>query len=210
MGIQNNAAAGRDFRDDILREQVRLVFQHLPTMQAASLAVALVLCHVVRDMAPLRNILTWILMVLAVVLARIILYHRFGKVGAGRFSGERWRNAYIALAFASGIIWGLAAFIVFPGGRLELMALFVLVITSLAAATTVTNTGCGLDTTATEKIFDPFFSTKFTGRGLGLPVVLGIARAHDGGISVENNPGGGARFQVYLPFEGNVPYLGNN
>ncbi len=67
------------------------------------------------------------------------------------------------------------------------------------ACLSVSDTGCGLDPALIEKIFDPFFTTHFTGRGLGLPVALGAARAHDGGISAENNPGGGAIFQVCLP-----------
>jgi CheY-like chemotaxis protein len=52
-----------------------------------------------------------------------------------------------------------------------------------------------------EQIFDPFYSTKFTGRGLGLSVVLGLVRAHDGAISVESQNGIGTTFKVYLPGE---------
>jgi two-component system, cell cycle sensor histidine kinase and response regulator CckA len=63
----------------------------------------------------------------------------------------------------------------------------------------VSDTGSGLDVATLEKIFDPFFSTKFTGRGLGLPVVLGIVRALDGAVSVESRSGHGATFRVYLP-----------
>ncbi len=61
------------------------------------------------------------------------------------------------------------------------------------------DTGGGLAEKDLGKLFDPFFSTKFTGRGLGLPVALGIARAHGGVITVENTLGHGSIFRVFLP-----------
>jgi signal transduction histidine kinase/CheY-like chemotaxis protein len=63
----------------------------------------------------------------------------------------------------------------------------------------VTDTGCGLDADTLAKIFDPFFSTKFTGRGLGLATVLGVVRAHRGALGVESAPGRGTTIRVYLP-----------
>jgi signal transduction histidine kinase len=63
----------------------------------------------------------------------------------------------------------------------------------------VCDTGPGLDAATIERIFDPFFTTKFTGRGLGLPVVLGLMRAYEGAITVESRPGEGADFRVYFP-----------
>jgi signal transduction histidine kinase len=63
----------------------------------------------------------------------------------------------------------------------------------------VQDTGCGIEAGTVERIFDPFFSTKFAGRGLGLASVLGIVRAHRAAITVESTPGEGSTFTVYFP-----------
>ena len=63
----------------------------------------------------------------------------------------------------------------------------------------VTDSGCGIEEQNIEKIFDPFFSTKATGRGLELPVVLGIAQANNGVITVENKRGKGSTFRFFTP-----------
>jgi signal transduction histidine kinase len=63
----------------------------------------------------------------------------------------------------------------------------------------VSDAGCGIAEKDFEKIFDPFFSTKFTGRGLGLSVVLGIVRAHHGAVMLESEPDRGSIFRVFFP-----------
>ena len=63
----------------------------------------------------------------------------------------------------------------------------------------VRDAGCGIAAEDMEKLFDPFFSSKFTGRGLGLPVVLGIVRAHKGCVTVESQPKRGSVFRIFLP-----------
>ena len=63
----------------------------------------------------------------------------------------------------------------------------------------VADKGCGISAQEIETIFEPFYSSKFTGRGLGLPVVLGIVRAHGGSVTVESQPGKGSVFRAFLP-----------
>ena len=63
----------------------------------------------------------------------------------------------------------------------------------------VSDTGCGISEEVLGKIFDPFFTTKFTGRGLGLAVVQGIVRGHQGAIQIHSQPGQGSTIRVLFP-----------
>ena len=63
----------------------------------------------------------------------------------------------------------------------------------------VTDSGRGMDEGTRLRAFDPFFSTKFAGRGLGLPVVAGIVRSHRGAVGMRSRPGQGTTCAMVLP-----------
>lgn len=66
----------------------------------------------------------------------------------------------------------------------------------------ISDTGPGIPRDLQKKIFEPFCTTKFMGRGLGLASALGIIQNHGGCLSVESERGKGAAFHMYLPREG--------
>ncbi|MFT5700077.1 MAG: two-component system cell cycle sensor histidine kinase/response regulator CckA [Desulforhopalus sp.] len=63
----------------------------------------------------------------------------------------------------------------------------------------VRDNGSGIAKIDIDNIFDPFFSTRFTGRGLGLPVVIGAVKTHGGCVTVESEVGQGCIFRIFLP-----------
>ncbi len=63
---------------------------------------------------------------------------------------------------------------------------------------TITDSGCGINPEGIRRIFEPFYTTKFTGRGLGLAAVLGIVRSHKGGLWIKSQPGIGTTFKLQL------------
>ena len=71
------------------------------------------------------------------------------------------------------------------------------------ALITVSDTGSGMDAGTQERIFDPFFTTKQVGQGtgLGLTIVFGIIKKHDGFIRIDSAPGKGTKVHLFLPLK---------
>jgi PAS domain S-box-containing protein len=63
----------------------------------------------------------------------------------------------------------------------------------------VTDEGPGMAPEVVARLFEPFFSTKFTGRGLGLAEVIGVVRDHGGGVQVQTEEGKGSSFKILMP-----------
>jgi len=76
-----------------------------------------------------------------------------------------------------------------------------------AVELTFTDTGCGIPTEDLPKIFDPFFTSKEPGKGVGLGLSVGysIVKAHGGAIDVESEVGRGTTFRIVLPVDGVPP-----
>ena len=71
----------------------------------------------------------------------------------------------------------------------------------------VADTGGGIPQDQINRIFDPFYTTKKKGTGLGLMIVQRIVRAHDGRIELESHVGRGTTFRILLPLDQPSPRL---
>jgi signal transduction histidine kinase/CheY-like chemotaxis protein len=72
----------------------------------------------------------------------------------------------------------------------------------------VSDTGSGMTEETMQKIFDPLFTTKITGRGLGLASLLNVVHRHNGAVEVQSTPGQGTIFRIYFPIEPQDEELG--
>ena len=108
-------------------------------------------------------------------------------------------NASEAIANRDGVITVTTTMIDFKGGVIENSWLKEPLPTGQYVVLTVEDNGCGMDEETMQRIFDPFYTRKFTGRGLGLASVLGIVRGHRGTICVESTIDKGTTFKVVFP-----------
>jgi two-component system, sporulation sensor kinase A len=67
---------------------------------------------------------------------------------------------------------------------------------------TIKDTGCGMTIEQTEKVFEPFYTTKSTGLGLGMPFAKRVIEQHHGSIRVMSRPGDGTEVEIKLPLAG--------
>jgi signal transduction histidine kinase len=67
------------------------------------------------------------------------------------------------------------------------------------AQVSLSDTGCGIATENLDKVFDPFFTTRQGGTGLGLPISYTIARQHGGEMEIKSHPGEGTTVAVRFP-----------
>jgi PAS domain S-box-containing protein len=65
----------------------------------------------------------------------------------------------------------------------------------------VSDHGCGMDEETQKRIFEPFYTTKLNGRGLGMSAIRGIVTSHDGMLKLTSTPGSGTSFKVYFPLQ---------
>jgi two-component system sensor histidine kinase DctS len=67
------------------------------------------------------------------------------------------------------------------------------------ARLTITDRGCGIGASVADKLFDPLFTTKAEGMGMGLAICRSVVENHRGRLSFEANPEGGTMFHILLP-----------
>jgi signal transduction histidine kinase len=82
-----------------------------------------------------------------------------------------------------------------PGGSVQMAA----TAETEALCLIVSDSGSGIAPEIKDRIFDPYFTTKLQGTGLGLPIALRIIQAHGGTLDVSHAPGGGTLVEVHLP-----------
>ena len=75
------------------------------------------------------------------------------------------------------------------------------------ACLTVSDNGCGMDVETQKRVFEPFYTTKVSGRGLGMSAVLGIINSHGGSLQLSSTQGVGTTFKLYLPSFDRIAFI---
>jgi CheY-like chemotaxis protein len=108
-------------------------------------------------------------------------------------------NAAEAIGDAQGVIKILLTKRVVTVGQREEDHLGTLIPAGCYICLEISDTGCGMDEETKQRIFEPFYTTKFSGRGLGMSATLGIITAHKGALQLSSRQGLGSTFKIYLP-----------
>ncbi|WP_050430968.1 hybrid sensor histidine kinase/response regulator [Chondromyces crocatus] len=150
---------------------------------------------VVADAAQLRQIV----MNLIVNASEAIEAHTSGEDGHDAKEGDDAREGEASRTARGGTILVSTALESLESSTLERLAPGTERAPGPYVKFTVSDSGTGMDAETVTKIFQPFFSTKFVGRGLGLAAVHGIVQSHQGLLLVESEPKQGTTFRVWLP-----------
>ncbi|MDD2732330.1 MAG: response regulator [Desulfuromonadaceae bacterium] len=108
-------------------------------------------------------------------------------------------NAAEAIGDSQGVIKVSLTEAVFTVGQGEKDHLGTLIPAGCYICLEISDTGCGMDEETKRRIFEPFYTTKFSGRGLGMSATLGIITAHKGALQLYSRQGHGSAFKIYLP-----------
>ncbi|HIJ80847.1 MAG TPA: response regulator [Desulfuromonadales bacterium] len=108
-------------------------------------------------------------------------------------------NAAEAIGDAQGTIRVVLTRKLFTQGSPEKDTFGTIVNGGCHACLEVTDDGCGMDQETQKRVFEPFYTTKFTGRGLGMSAIQGIVKAHEGLLYLTSAAGVGTTFKVSFP-----------
>ena len=114
-------------------------------------------------------------------------------------------NASEAIGIAQGEILVDMTTIEITSDKLELDYLGNTILPNCYACLEVTDNGDGMDEETQKRIFEPFYTTKFMGRGLGMSAVIGIVAKHNGAVQLKSQIGKGTTFRVLFPVQSTIP-----
>jgi PAS domain S-box-containing protein len=108
-------------------------------------------------------------------------------------------NASEAIGTDNGVVTVALKKMIFLPDQSETDYFGVRIFPGTYACLEVSDTGCGMSDETKLRVFEPFYTTKFTGRGLGMSAILGIIKAHNGTLQLVSTKGVGTTFKIFLP-----------